>query len=234
MNSIKSYQPVVSDLLKQLRPRTILDAPCGSGWLRHLLTFDCSLDGIDLYATNPQGYRNFSCANLDEGLPTTDTAYDAIVCCEGIEHFRNPGLFFQSAGKQLSDGGVLIVTTPNTWYPESRLQYLLRGFFPSFPCLVGSIAPGSHMHVMPWSFPHLYLFLTMGGFTDVTLHNIDEPKPRHLYEWVLGLPQAMYCRAKAQKARTEEEQRFWAMSGSRQSVYGRRLVVSATAPQRSH
>lgn len=149
------------------------------------------------------------------------------MCCEGLEHFGNPELFLRTAFRHLEAGGLLIVTTPNVWYPEARLQYLLRGFFPSFPSLAGKIRRGTHMHIMPWSFPQLYLYLSLAGFGTIRLHEVDEPKPKRLYEWVLGWPQYLYCMSKTRKAASEEERSYWRQAGSRQSVWGRRLVVSA-------
>ena len=133
--------------------------------------------------------------------------------------------------RHLQPGGRFIVSTPNSWYPQARLQFFLRGFFPGFPCPVGQMERGRHMHIIPWSFPQLFLFLKLAGFGDVTLHDIDaEQKPKKRYENILGLPQALYCRNKFLKARTEEERSFWGFAGSPQSLFGRRLVVSATAP----
>jgi SAM-dependent methyltransferase len=222
MNDCKTYQPVVASLLNKWRPQTVLDAPSGSGWLRELLTFPTQLEGLDLYAPGPPGYHAFGNCDLDAGLPSNLGVYEAIVCCEGIEHFASPGLFFQTAMEHLAPGGWLIVTTPNTWFPAARLQFLTRGFFPSFPCLVGQIQRGSHMHIMPWSFPQLYLHLRLRGFDEITLHDVDERKPKRSYEWLFGLPQLAACRRKQRKAQSSEERAFWAAAGSRQSVYGRR------------
>lgn len=229
MNDLKPYQPVVANLLNSKRSKIVLDAPCGSGWLRRLLNYDCQIDGLDLFAPPPENYRLFRNADLDLELPGDLEKYDAIVCCEGIEHFGNPANFLRSANQHLSRGGLLVLTTPNTWYPQARLQFLMRGFFPSFPCLVGKIERGAHMHIMPWSFPQLFLYLKLTGFSDIALHGIDEPKPKRAYEWIVGLPQYAYCARKRKKARTDEERNFWLHAGSRQSVYGRRLVVSAVA-----
>ena len=224
---MKGYQPVVARLLGEKRPATVLDAPCGSGWLAHELTYAREIDGIDLFGEPPAGYRSFRAADLDAGLPEDLGRYEAVVCCEGLEHFANPDLFLRSAFRHLAPGGMLVVTTPNVWYPESRLQYLLRGFFPGFPSLAGRIRRGTHMHVMPWSFPRLYLFLKLAGFGAIGLHDVDEARPKRLYEWLVGLPQYLYCASKARKAAGEDERRYWTQAGSRQSVWGRRLVVSA-------
>ena len=56
---------------------------------------------------------------------------------------------------------------------------------------------------------------------------VDEPRPKRLYEWLVGLPQYLYCASRARKAAGDEERRYWAQAGSRQSVWGRRLVVCA-------
>jgi len=230
MEVLKPYQPVVAALLNARRPQTVLDAPCGSGWLADLLDDDLQIDGLDLFASPPQRYRHFRNADLDGGLPADLGRYDAIVCCEGIEHFGNPEIFFRSTRAHLTPGGLLVVTTPNTWHPAARLQYLLRGFFPGFPCLVGKIERGRHMHIMPWSFPQLFLYLRLTGFTDIALHDIDEPKPKNIYEWLVGVPQILYCAHKRWRIKTKEEKTFWKHAGSRQSLLGRRLVVSAIAP----
>ncbi len=125
--------------------------------------------------------------------------------------------------------GLLIVTTPNIWYPAARLQYLMRGFFPSFPCLIGKIARGSHMHIMPWSFPHLYLYLKLAGFTDIQLHEEELSRPKHFWERLFALPQALYCRHRLKKARDPDEIDFWRQAGSGPSLFGRHIIVTAHA-----
>ncbi len=84
------------------------------------------------------------------------------------------------------------------------------------------------MHIMPWSYPHLFLFLKLNGFENVALHDVNEKKPKRVYEYILGLPQRMYCYQKRKDASTQEERDFWTTAGSKQSIYGRRLVISAT------
>ena len=226
---VKEYGKVVASILNERKPASILDTPSGSGWLSTVLDYDVQLDGIDLYEGVPDGYRNVRQFDLDDGLPQDLPEYEAIVSCEGIEHIANPGLFLKHIHQHLSVEGLLIVTTPNVWYPQARLQYWLRGFFPGFPCLVGKIKKGSHMHIMPWSFPQLYLYLTLFGFREIELHEEPCKKPKHFLEKVIGFPQRMYCVRKQKKSKTEEERQFWKMTGSVQSVYGRRLIVSATA-----
>jgi len=206
--------------------KTVLDAPSGDGWLPVALGDEIVVDGIDLYVSEAEGYRTLRQHDLDEGLPADCGGYDLICCCEGLEHVGSPLLLLRHCHRSLNAGGMLIVTTPNVWYPQARLQFMLRGFFPSFPSLADKVKSGTHMHITPWSWPQLYVFLKLAGFSTPVI--IEEPmsKARHLYEHVLGLPAKWYCRRKLRKARTEEERAYWRAAGSGPSRLGRHLMVS--------
>ena len=224
---MKNYMSSIVSILEKLKPKTILDIPSGEGVLLRELTFDVEIDGLDLYELKPEGYRSFQQFDMDNGLPKELPLYDAIVSCEGIEHLGNPLLFLENINSHLNNKGVLIISTPNIWSPASKLKYLMRGFFPSFPNLAGKIIKGSHMHIMPWSYPSLYLFLKLAGFDEIRLHSIEEKKPKHLFERFFGWPQTIYCNKNARDAASSEVREYWTDAGSLQSVYGRHLVVSA-------
>lgn len=82
---MKAYQPIVGELARTIRPRTILDLPSGQGWLRAQIAMPgVAIDGIDLYEGRPAGYRNFLQRDLEEGVPAELGSYDMIVSCEGI------------------------------------------------------------------------------------------------------------------------------------------------------
>ena len=76
---MKSFQKTIVEILEPLRPRDILDLPCGNGWLSESLKFNFEIDGIDLYDSKPDNYRNFQHFDLDRGLPENLLSYDAIV-----------------------------------------------------------------------------------------------------------------------------------------------------------
>lgn len=223
----ESSQKVTADILNQRQPASLLDAPCGKGWLAERLNYHPTIDGIDLFDTPQSGYRQVLKADLDYGLPEGLPSYDCISCCEGIEHFGNPDLFLKTAKRHLNPGGWLVITTPNIWYPAARLQFFLRGFFPGFPCLVGKIQRGSHMHIMPWSYPHLYLYLKLNGFKNIQLHAEPLSKAKHFSEKILALPQRLYCKRRWKRASSQEEKEFWKVSMSGPSLYGRHLIVTA-------
>lgn len=229
----KEYMPVVQALLAEQGAQHVLDAPSGSGWLAGLVGPQVTLDGINLYADVPPGYRHVSALDLNLGLPeaTRHGGYDAAVSCEGLEHVSNP-LLLTHLRDAVRPGGLVVITTPNTWYPAARLQYLLRGFFLSFPSLVGRIVPGTGMHVMPWNFANLYLHLhlRLAGLVDIRLVPTAAPAPKHALEWLIGWPTLLYCRRRLKRADTTEERQFWADAGHRASLFGRRLVVRARRP----
>jgi SAM-dependent methyltransferase len=222
---LSSKQTVV-EFLRDKKFATALDAPSGIGWLAEALAGRATLDGIDLYA-DAKGYRKIWKHDLDLPLPADCGVYDLICCCEGLEHVGNPLLLLREFHRRLSTGGLFIVTTPNVWYPQARLQYLLRGFFPSFPSLVGKIVPGTHMHITPWSWPQLYLYLKLAGFTKMEL--VPEPmsKAKHWHEHLLAIPARMYCRGRVRKAKTDEEKSFWRTASTEASLMGRHLIVIA-------
>jgi SAM-dependent methyltransferase len=224
---MKPYMPIVNQYLNLHQPKKILDCPAGNGWLQKGMDYRSTIHGIDLYESKPENYEKFYNQDLDKGINLEDQKYDAVVSCEGIEHLGNPLLFLTSAFGAIKPSGHIIITTPNTWHPASKMRYLLNGFFPSFPSLVGKVKLGTHMHIMPWTFPQLYLYLSLAGFSDITIHNINQEKPKHFYEKVFGFPQKRYCERKLKKSRTEEERHYWKQCLSDDSLFGRRLAVSA-------
>ena len=224
----KSSKNSLTKFLEEKRFSSVLDVPSGDGWLRKALVPETSMDGIDLFEEKPDGYSKFWSYDLENGIPEDATGYDLVCCCEGIEHVGNPLNLLRSFNRALSDGGMLVVTTPNVWYPQAKLQYLIRGFFPSFPSLVDTqIKFGSHMHITPWCYPQLYLYFKLAGFSPPVL--IEEPlsKPKHFHERLLGIPSKLYIRSKVKKSKSEEERTFWQTAGSEGSRLGRHLIVFA-------
>ena len=212
--------------LKGLSFKTVLDAPSGGGWLVESLGNEVEIDGIDLYADTSGNYRRIWKHDLDTGLPESAGTYDLICCCEGIEHVGNPLLLLRSFRDHLKSDGTLMVTTPNVWYPHSRVQYFCRGFFPGFPTLADKVRPGTHMHIMPWSWSQLYIYFRMAGFSTPDI--IEEPlsKPKYFHERLLALPGRLYCKRKKAKAKSPEEISYWTCAGSETSLLGRHLIVA--------
>ncbi|AHV94047.1 methyltransferase domain protein [Bordetella holmesii 70147] len=156
--------------------------------------------------------------------------YDAVVCCEAIHLLTNPGLALAGFFQALRPGGLLVVTTPNTWYQRSRRQFLLRGFHSGFRPMVGRRRGRDYITYFAWNFPLLHLLLTHAGYEDIRLHEVEEPKPKRWVEHILALPSRLYCRQ--QMRRDPRHAAYWRQAGSVQSLHGRWLVVSARRPPR--
>ena len=71
---VKEYVPVVAAILSRAGAKTVLDAPSGNGWLRTAIASNVAIDGVDLYESKPQGYRDFRAGDLDHGFPAEPAA----------------------------------------------------------------------------------------------------------------------------------------------------------------
>ncbi|CAM3690013.1 class I SAM-dependent methyltransferase [Bordetella tumulicola] len=232
----KPYHSVVLAILAESGVSSILDAPCGHGWLGHALQSvkpEVHLDGVGLweFPEDVPIYQSVKEHDLDEPLPDLGKKYDAVVCGEAIHLVTNPGLLIKGFRDVLNPGGKLIITTPNTWFSRSRGQFLLRGFHSGFSPMIGK-QRGDYITYFPFSFPQLHLLLQRYGFENITLHDVDEPKPKHALEHVLAWPGRMYCRRRAANAANTAEAIYWRQAASAQSLHGRWLVMSAMSPQR--
>jgi len=229
------YYPVVLDILRRCGAGSVLDAPCGRGWLGGALQAasgrQVDLDGVGLweFPEADGGYRRVTEHDLETPLSVPEP-YDAVVCCEAIHLVTNPGVLVQSFYRALRPGGTLIVTTPNIWYFRSRLQFLLRGFHSGFRPMVGRRRGQDYITYFPWNFPQLHLLFTHYGFSDIALHEVEEAKPKRMAEHLLAVPSRLYYRRQLRRAEDEESRRYWSQAGSRQSVHGRWLVMSARRP----
>lgn len=225
------YYPVVLSILQEGNAQTVLDAPCGDGWLGYALKDKKSgvaVDGACLWEFPPAdgGYRNIIEHDLNKPMPETQQ-YDAVVCCEAIHSLSNPGCAVASFAGNLRPGGTVIITTPNTWYMRSRLQFFLRGFHSGFRPAISRKPGEGYVTYFPFTFSLLHQLLSHHGYSDITLHEVNERKPMRWVEHVLALPGQLYYRMKRRQATSPEEASFWQQAGSHQSVHGRWLVVSA-------
>jgi SAM-dependent methyltransferase len=108
---------------------TVLDAGAGEGAFTEWLFshgYNAVAAGIER-----QQYRfpgaSFVQTDLDQGLPFSNSSLAGIVAVEVLEHLENPLRFFREATRCLSDGGWLVVTTPNVRSISSRFSFLIRG-----------------------------------------------------------------------------------------------------------
>lgn len=232
---IKPYHPVVLDLIRQHGAQRVLDAPCGTGWLGQALQAQQAsvmVDGMGLYEfPEPSaGYAHVTEHDLNLPAAPPTQPYDAVVCGEAIHLVANPGVMLDSFRRSLVPGGMVVITTPNSWPPGSRLRYLLRGFHAGFAPSADKTIGQDYITYFPFTFGQLHLLLRHVGFTDIRLHAVHEPKPARWHERLIATPSRRYCLRQGRLAQTKMGQDYWRDAGSDASLLGRWLVVSARAP----
>lgn len=140
-------RPIVQDFLGENLGIT-LDIGCGSGMfaLEYLPTHSKRVYGIDVnekFLKYLQKYQKqntvFMWANAEE-LPFTNELFDAVLCTEVLEHFKNDKKAINEIIRVLKKNGYLILSTPHppAAYPDKchlregytldDIKSLLQGF----------------------------------------------------------------------------------------------------------
>jgi SAM-dependent methyltransferase len=226
-NKNKAHRLAVAAVLNALKPQTVLDICCGDGWLPSALTHPTLVHGIDFYADAPAGYAQFQTADFNQGIPKAFGQYDAAVCCEAMGYLQNPGLFLQSVRSHLKPGATFVLSLPNPNYAGARLNHLIQGFPRSYSWFVQNTIAEPHMPWLTLGLFQLWLLLGLNGFTDITVHEVDEKKPRRQSERIVGWLIKGYARKKIKSAQSAALAQLWRQALSDQVVYGRQLVISA-------
>jgi len=181
-------------LLADLPPGRVLDAPCGDGALaRELSARGWRVCAADIAPVHIDGVTSLR-LDLDETLPFSDGAFDAVVSLEGIEHLLSPARCLAELCRVLRPGGRLVVTTPNVNNLQSRWHYLIAGRFSGFRPLTrraltaaegGLTAAEGELvaHVTPPYLPTILYVLSRHG---VTVEHLDVTMVR-TRQW-LALP----------------------------------------------
>jgi SAM-dependent methyltransferase len=94
-----------------------------------------------------------------------DERFDCIIATEVIEHLDDPRAFLRQCRSLLTDGGVVVVTTPNIGFFEGRIKFLLTGELWGF----GGKNYLSMRHISPISIEQFPLMLEESGFDALEL-----------------------------------------------------------------
>lgn len=134
---------VLTELLKSIDENfpnsekvNILEIGSGSGaFIKHLkveldkknINYNIEAGDIEPHQINDQGL-DFKCNFLDaQGEFELDKKYDIIISIELIEHIENPFHFIREISKNMTENGVVLLTSPNILSLRSRLRFLLTG-----------------------------------------------------------------------------------------------------------
>lgn len=113
----------------EIKEIKILDLPAGNGWISDQLAHK----GYQAISADINNQRpDFVQVDMENALPFEDHSFDAVICCEGIEHIFSPFHFFSELERVLRPGGILIISTPNIQNLYSRVQFLCTGYLFQF------------------------------------------------------------------------------------------------------
>jgi len=140
----------------------VLEISCGEGNILARL----KENGYLVRGTNYSAYANTAPGvdidfgvNINKGLPYEDSSFDCVILCDIIEHFTDHIAAIKEVSRVAKTGGYAIILTPNTMKIDSRLHFLLTGFFKLKRAFVGFDVPAHMAFVFHNNPPHLPVFL---------------------------------------------------------------------------
>lgn len=135
-DGVRRYDQI-SRVVRQLRPRKLLDVGCGDGRLTRSIRAQCSdviVHGCDLSTAalaRSEGLdRRYSVDLNCEVLPEPSESFDLVTASEVIEHLIMPDRVLLELTRVLKPGGHALLTVPNVAFWRFRIQ-ALRGQVPS-------------------------------------------------------------------------------------------------------
>jgi ubiquinone/menaquinone biosynthesis C-methylase UbiE len=172
-----------------------LDIGAGTGALISRLQH--ALPGIETHACDYTGTlmetpgQAVDVVNLNESpLPYPSKTFDLVTCTELVEHLENYRAIIREIFRVIHPGGVAIFSTPNILNLQSRIRFLVFGFWNLFgPLPIGRAESFSTVgHITPVSYFYLAHALAEAGFELCPLE-IDKVQrsavPNLLFLWPL-------------------------------------------------
>ena len=191
----ETHDKVVEMMEKEPRGR-VLDVPTGTGVLAGRLKrmgFEIACCDINAtYFSIPD--LSIDLGDLNQRLPYADSAFDYVICLDGIEHTENPYNTIREFRRMLRKGGKLVLSIPNFLNIERRVRYFFTGGLSKIPSheTIEKVWNGdlSMAHLSPLGYPLLKFVLEHYGFRVLQLEK-DRSKPRMVLlsplAWVLRL-----------------------------------------------
>jgi SAM-dependent methyltransferase len=192
----------------------LADIPCGTGYLSVCAAREgWSVHPYDILPELWEGGGGLVArkADLNTPLDIPDNEFDALVCCEGIEHIENPYLVLREFRRIVRDGGFVIISIPNTIDLRQRLRFLRRGYLSHYPPFV----PG-HINMIG-------TFLLCHGLVRNGFEIVDIDAPKTYCGWAARL----LCRLLRFDRNSGLPDNVNAMLSSRKVLCGRTVALTA-------
>ena len=133
------FNRILADTIGSASP-AVLDVGCGNGFLsEHFAAAGCSVTGIDPSIDAIETARehadrmslpvSFAVASPEQ-LPFGDASFDAVSCCDVLEHTPNTTATLAEAVRVLRPGGLLLYATINrTWRSRIAVGSVQKWFW---------------------------------------------------------------------------------------------------------
>ena len=189
--------------------RKILDVGPGGGVfvsLMHELGHECyTVDIIDYSDQYPwalkEKVKDYKLCNAEiEPLPWEDEFFDAVVCCQALEHFTHSHLFgVREMHRVLKPGGILELDVPNVACYRNRSR-LLRGknitwdyqefYLHAEPILQNGMSFYPLRHNREFTIDELRILFREGGFDDNRCYFLKSRRHREGLEKIKSIGSA--------------------------------------------
>jgi SAM-dependent methyltransferase len=112
-----------------------LDCGCGAGEYVRPLRYDLGIDAVGIeyladkvaVAQQDPALKDFVQQGDIESLPFESSSFDMALLNEVLEHVPNEARGLQEIHRVLKPGGILIIFSPNRWYPFETHGVYLKG-----------------------------------------------------------------------------------------------------------
>lgn len=185
------------EILKHVKPKFVLDAGCGEGWL----SLEAAKNGFNIIAIELLESRIKEAKALFKSekveipilkaslthLPLRDSIFESVISCEVIEHIHKVNLVFSEMRRVLSSCGRLCLTTPNGYGSFGIFHDL---FLPA----IGKRESGIEAkHVQRFTKNNLNILVKRSGFVPLLFFNLEVFTPFYdLFFSFLGLSRSSW------------------------------------------
>lgn len=108
------------ELVKMVRPKSILEIGCGAGEFLQKISLGVEYSlGLDINESALALARQKGLEVCAKSVQDLENTFDMIVLFEVLEHLESPGEILKSIESKLNPGGVLVIAVPN---PEGYLK----------------------------------------------------------------------------------------------------------------